>query len=63
MVEHILGEIANLKIAECAGRLSTLVVETLWQQPSEHSHPPDQPRVAAHAKSSVPVSALQHCAG
>ena len=40
---------------ECSGRLSTLV-DTLWQEPSVHSHPPDPSRVAVERA----VSAMIH---
>ena len=43
------------KRKECSGRLSTLA-DTLWHQPSEHSHPPDPARVAVQRA----VSAMKH---
>ena len=40
---------------ECSGRLSTLL-DTLWQEPSAHSHPPDPSRVSVERA----VSAMRH---
>ena len=40
---------------ECSGRLSTLL-DTLWQEPSAHSHPLDPSRVAVERA----VSAMRH---
>ena len=46
-----------------SGKLSTLV-DTLWQKPSEHSHPPDSSRVAVeraeHSKEST-SNIIQNC--
>ena len=39
----------------CSGRLSTLA-DTLWHQPSKHSHPPDPARVAVQRA----VSAMKY---
>ena len=43
------------KRKECSGRLSTLA-DALWQQPSEHSHPPDPARIAVQRA----VSAIKY---